>query len=361
MTSVPDLVVLGGGIAGLTSALAAAARGMRVTVIDQPRSGAASRASAGLLAPSIAGLPEWVRAIALEARDMYPRFLAALLDRTDVVVALDRNGILELATSEADLEERAARMGRSAERLDARALTALEPAFSTHPGAVLHPHDGAVDTVTLMAVLDIAVARQSRITRVTDEVASFDARGNLPAFRSRGGARYGSRRLLVAGGAWAGLLPGLPRSLPVRPVRGQLLRLAGLPIRHVTHTSDGYLVPRAGTVIVGATSEDAGFECATTPRGLAALRAIATRAIPVLGHAPLTEHWAGLRPMTPDGLPVLGADPALPALCYACGFSRNGILLAPWAAEQLAPVLAGSEPSPSLSGFGVDRFDRPAS
>jgi glycine oxidase len=134
------------------------------------------------------------------------------------------------------------------------------------------------------------------------------------------------------------------------------VRLEGLPIRHVTHTPDGYLIPRAGALIVGATSEDAGFESATTPRGLAALRSIAARAAPVLGHAPVMEHWAGLRPITPDGLPILGADPALPALFYACGFSRNGILFGPWAAEQLAPVLAGAAAPPSLTAFRVDRF-----
>src|SRR4051812_2121269 len=145
MTAVPDLVVLGGGIAGLTSALAAAARGMRVTVIDQARAGAASRASAGLLAPSIAGMPESVRPIALEARDAYPRLLAMLLDRTDLDVPLDRNGILELADSGADLEQRAARAGEDAERLDQAALGALEPGLAAHPGAVLHRNDGAVD------------------------------------------------------------------------------------------------------------------------------------------------------------------------------------------------------------------------
>ena len=357
MTTVPDLVVLGGGIAGLTSALAAAGRGLRVTVIDQPRSGAASRASAGMLAPSIAGLPDSVRPAALAARDLYPGFLATLLDRTDIEVPLDRNGILELAASDADLDARAARGGSTAERLDARALSALEPAFAAAHGAILHRDDGAVDNVALMAALDVAVARQSRITRLTDEVASFDARGNLPAFRSRGGTRYASRRLLLASGAWAGSLPGLPRPLPVRPVRGQLMRLEGLPIRHVTHTPNGYLIPRAGGLIVGATSEDAGFESATTPRGLAALRSIATRVVPVLGHAPVLEHWAGLRPVTPDGLPILGAEPALPALFYACGFSRNGILLGPWAAEQLAPALAGGPPPASLTDFRVDRFD----
>jgi len=356
MTALPDLVVVGGGVAGLTAALAAAGRGLRVTVIDQARPGAASRASAGLLAPSIAGMPDEVRPMALEARDAYPRFLAMLLDRTDVDVPLDRNGILELASSASDLDERAARAGPGAERLDGPALAALEPALAPHAGAILHPHDGAVDPVRLMAALDVAVARQPRITRFTDEVASFDGRGNLPAFRSKGGTRYASRRLLLAGGAWAGGLPGLPRAVPVRPVRGQLARLEGLPIRHAVHLTDGYLIPRAGALIVGATSEETGFDAATTPRGLAALRATATRAIPVLGHAPLADHWAGLRPVTPDGLPILGVDPAVPALHYACGYSRNGILFAPWAADRLAMVLAGAPPSSALSAFRVDRF-----
>lgn len=358
--TVPDLVVLGGGIAGLTSALAAAGRGMRVTVIDQARPGAASRASAGMLAPSLVGLPEWARPFALAARDVYPRFLAMLLDRTDVEVALDRLGILELAASEADLEQRAAHAPAAAERLDNRALAALEPALSSHAGAILHHDDGAVDTPSLMGALDIAVARHARITRLTDEISSFDAHGNLPAFRSRGGSRYASRRLLLAGGAWVATLPGLPRPIPVRPVRGQLARLEGLPIRHVTQLTDGYLIPRAGSLLVGSTAEEAGFDSATTPRGLAALRAIATRAIPVLGHAVLADHWAGLRPMSPDGLPIIGADPGVPALFYACGFSRNGILLAPWVAEQLAPALAGAAVPVTLAGFAVTRLSPPS-
>jgi glycine oxidase len=359
MTTLPDLVVLGGGIAGLTSALAAAAKGMRVTVIDQSRPGAASRASAGMLAPSIAGLPDSVRAVAMDARDRYPRFLDVLRDRTDVDVPLNRSGILELPDSESDLEQRSRRAGATADRLDSRALAALEPALGAHAGAILHPDDGAVDVVSLMAALDMAVARHPRVTRFTDEVASFDSRGNLPAFRSKGGTRYASRRLLVAGGAWVGALPGLPRAIPVRPVRGQLLRLEGLPVRHVCHMSDGYLIPRGGSLVVGATNEQAGFEHGTTPRGLATLRAIASRAVPVLGHAVVAEHWAGLRPMSPDGLPVLGADPDLPALHYACGYSRNGILLAPWAAEQLALVFTDGRPDPSLASFSVGRFSAP--
>jgi glycine/D-amino acid oxidase-like deaminating enzyme len=355
MTSVPELVVLGGGIAGLTSALAAARRGLRVTLIDQPRAGAASRASAGLLAPSVEGLPPSLLDAALSARDLYPRYLEELRDRTDVDVALDRGGVLELAASEAELERLAARAPAGSERLDARALATREPAFAIHAGAMLHPNDGAVDIVALMRALDVAVAQESRITRLTDEVASFDARGNLPGFRARGGSRYAGRRLLLASGAWAASLPGLPRALPLRPIRGQLMRLEGRPIRQPAFAGGGYLIPRGPSLVVGATSEDAGFESTTTPRGLRELRAVATRAIPVLAHATVAEHWAGLRPVSADGAPLLGADPELPALIYACGFSRNGILFGPWVAEQLAPVLASGAAPASLQPFRVDR------
>ena len=349
--SVPDLVIVGGGIVGLTSALAAVRRGLRVTLLDQVRAGAASRTSAGLLAPSIGASAPEVLAAAIEARDHYPAFLDELRDRTEITVPLDRHGILELASSDVECEALFARAPAAAERLDARALAALEPALASHVGALLHPLDGAVDNVTLMIALDVAVARQPRITRLTDEVSSFDARGNLPAFRSRGGTRYAGRRLLLASGAWAGVLPGLPRALPVRPVRGQLMRLEGLPIHHVTYGAGGYLVPRGTSLVVGATSEEVAFDSAPTERGLKDLRAIATRAIPLLAHANLLEHWAGLRPVSADGLPILGADPTLPALCYACGFSRNGILFAPWAAEQLVPLLLGGAAPASLAPF----------
>lgn len=356
MTTTPDLVVLGGGIAGVTAALAAADRGLRVTLIDQARAGAASRSSAGILAPSLEGLPHTARPAAEAARDLYPRFLERLRSRTDQDVALDRSGIIEVASSDADLAALASR-APTAERLDAAALASLEPALAAHAGGVLHAGDGFIDNVALMAALDVAIARQSRITRITDEVASLDARGNLPAFRSRGGTRYAGRRLLLAGGAWAAALPGLPRALPVRPVRGQLARLEGAPLRHAVFGGGGYVLPRKRALLVGATSEDAGFDTATTPRGLRTLRAIASAVVPSLAKAPLLEHWAALRPISSDGLPILGTEPLLPALSYACGYSRNGILFAPWAAEQLAATLAGGKTPDTLAPFVVTRFD----
>jgi len=161
--------------------------------------------------------------------------------------------------------------------------------------------------------------------------------------------------IVLASGAWGTTIPGLPRTLPVRPLRGQLLLLDQLPVTHVAYVAGGYLVPRGTTLLVGATSEEAGFKNAVTGDGQMELLGIAQRAIPELASARVIEHWAGLRPVTPDALPILGRDPDIPGLIYACGFSRNGILLAPWAATQLAAVIAGEDDA-VLAPFTPSRF-----
>jgi glycine oxidase len=351
---------VGGGIAGLTVALAAAGRGLTVVVIDEPRDGAASRASAGILAPSPVGLPSTVRAIAIEARDYYPRFLEELRVHADLerAVTLDRNGIIEVVSTEEQLASLHARAPEGSQLIDRDLLRQLEPALSkNHIGALVHPTDGSVDNVTLMTTLDVAVARERHIRRIQDSVASLDFSGGHGVAWTSQGTHHESSVIVLASGAWASGLPGLPRALPVRPVRGQLMRLDRLPIRHVTLVPGGYLVPRAESLLIGATHEEAGFQADITHDGLTALSGIARRAIPELEGARVAEHWAGLRPSTPDGLPILGADPDLPALVYACGFSKNGILLAPWAATQLARVLSG-EPAPeSLAFFSPGRFE----
>jgi glycine oxidase ThiO len=351
VSNTADVIVLGGGIAGLTVALEAARRDLSVIVLDTPRPGAASRAAAGMLAPSVEDLPSAMLGAALAARDHYPAYLADLKERTNIDVPLDRAGILQLvAESDAESLRREALAG--AEWLDAAALTDREPAFSGHHGALLHPLDGAVDNLLLMDALERAVAGESSIRRVSADVLSVDADEPSALTPTRG--RFYSTRLVLCSGAWAGGLAGLPRRIPVRPVRGQLLRLAQSPIRHVTYGAGGYLVPRGDTLLVGATSEEAGFENETSLAGLATLRSIAARAIPALGSALVVDHWAGLRPMSLDTHPILGADPEAPALVYACGYSRNGILFAPWAAAQLAKLLVG-DPAPDISAFRVDR------
>ena len=351
MSNTADVLVLGGGIAGLTVALEAARRHLSVILLDTPRPGAASRAAAGMLAPSVEDLPAEMLEVAVAARDHYPPYLAALRDQTGIDVPLDRGGILQLASeSDAPLLRRRASAG--AEWLDSATLAEREPAFGVHHGALLHPLDGAVDNLLLMDALERAVASTTGIKRVAADVLSIDADQPSALTPTRG--RFSASRLVLCTGAWAGSLPGLPRRIPVRPVRGQLLRFAQSPVRHVTYGGGGYLVPRGETVLIGATSEEAGFENETSLGGLAMLRSIATRAVPALANALVVDHWAGLRPMSADTHPILGADPESPALVYACGYSRNGILFAPWAAAQLAHLLVG-DPAPKLDPFRVDR------
>ena len=352
-----DLVIAGGGIAGLTVALAAAERGLSSVVIDEPRPGAASRAAAGMLAPSVEGLPPSVRPLALEAREYFPRFLAELQAKADfdVAVALNRNGILEVASTEEDLTRLRDRTRDDVVLLDQRGLAELEPALATHMGAVLHPKDGSVDNIALMSMLDLAASRQRLIRRISDSVASIELSGGRHVAWTGEGTRHEGRMIVLASGAWGSAIPGLPRNLPVRPLRGQLLLLDQLPLTHVAYVAGGYLVPRGTTLLVGATSEEAGFKNGVTGEGQMELLGIAQRAIPELASARVIEHWAGLRPVTPDALPILGRDPGVPGLIYACGFSRNGILLAPWAASQLAALVAGEDAS-DLAPFAPSRF-----
>jgi glycine oxidase len=306
-----------------------------------------------MLAPSAEKVPQELRDAALAARDFYPAFLDAVRDRTGIEVPLDRRGILELAP-DGESERLRASIPEGSRWLDEGELLDLEPALEGHPGALLHPLDGAVDNVVLMDALERAVERVPTIKRVAAEILSVDS--DQPSVLTRTRGRFFGARLVLATGAWAGGIAGLPRPMPVRPVRGQLLRMAHSPVQHVTYGGGGYLVPRGDSVLVGATSEEAGFENETSLAGLAALRLIAARAVPSLSSAMVVDHWAGLRPMSLDGHPILGPDPDSPALVYACGFSRNGILFAPWAAARLAEVLVGNA-APELDPFRVDRPD----
>jgi glycine oxidase len=163
--------------------------------------------------------------------------------------------------------------------------------------------------------------------------------------------------LIVAAGAWCGEIPGLP-NLPVRPVRGQMLRVSGVPwdFRGTLRSPQHYAVRRgAHDLLVGASVEEAGFDCRTTVGGLAKLFEFVLRYLPRLTDRPAEEIWAGLRPGTPDGLPLVGRCGDSPVYA-ATGHFRNGILLAPWTATAIACLLRGLEPPAELAAFSPDRF-----
>ncbi|MDB4912056.1 MAG: thiO [Gemmatimonadetes bacterium] len=300
-----------------------------------------------------------VRSFAIAGRDLYPSFLSALRDETGTDVPFDRRGILELVN---DAEPSPSPLG--GEWIDARALRDLEPELGSFAGAVLHKHDGSVDNFVLFAAMKRRVESRRSITLVRASARSVNTVVARPRVILDDGDVVEGGSLVIATGAWAAQLEGLPRPLPVRPVRGQLLMLEGALSRHVIYGGGGYLVPRRSSsapdaverTIVGATMEDAGFINETTPEGLAELTAIARRVSPAATSAHLVSHWAGLRPMTPDRLPILGPDPDVPRLLYACGHGRNGILLAPITGQTIGALAVGAPSPHDLSSFSIERF-----
>ena len=359
---VADVIVVGGGLAGLTAALACAQRGLEVSMIDAAHRGAATDASAGVLGPSIGRGPKGGRVgrFMFAARDRFPGFLDELQERTGIPVPI-AHGALELALNPTHLAELRA---RAAALADARVLNAtevaeLDEALVPVAGALYHPLDGAVHVPALRAALAKAARLSPRATVIAGKVTHVAVAGlPLPNVTLDDGTRHAASHVIVAAGAWLPAIGGLPRAIPIRPVKGEIAVAAALaPPQNVVFGAGGYLVPRDGALLVGATSEEAGFDSEPTATGAAALADTGRslrRDWPVA--SPFTAQQAGLRPMTPDGYPILGRDPDEPRLFYACGYSRNGVLVSPLAADCLAALVVGEDPGFDLTPFAVTRF-----
>jgi glycine oxidase len=366
---VDDVIVIGGGIIGLSVAYALAGRGLAVHVMDRPRPGmAATHASAGLLSPlSESSEPGPFLSAALASLTLYPDWIADLREASGIDPWYRRDGKLMLAfdaAGERDLEallSRAVAAGLRARRMSPHEAKELSGAdLSAVRGAVLFEDDHQVDTRRLQRGLE-AACRGRGIRFSSDcEVASLVRRGDrIDGVHLVDGSRRDAEFVVASAGAWTGRLPGLPGPVPVRPVRGQMLTLeAGdaLPDR-VLETPDVYLVPRQdGRLLAGATIEEAGFESRCTPEARTALHSAAARVIPSLAGAGVLEHGCGLRPGTPDGNPVVGAAPGVSGFAIATGHFRNGILLAPWTGAALARLLTGGDGPVIPPAFSMNRF-----
>lgn len=351
-----EVIVVGGGLIGLAIAAALAERKVSVTLIGERRPGEASPAAAGMLAPSVERASGEAHHFGIAARDRYPSFLDFLDDRTGVRVPLNRLGILQVAISEKGIKGLKKTGLPTSRWLDAKELCELEPALSHGLGAVFSPDDGAVDNTLLIAALERLCANHVRITRVTDAVVAVDPARDSCTARTESGARYTARRVVVAAGAWVGKITGARFGQAVQPARGQLVSYSASPLRHVTYGPRGYVVPRGDATIGGSTMENVGFDSSTTPAGVKRVRAAAEEICPTLASVARTHAWAGLRPITPDMLPLLGPDPEHASLIYACGHSRNGVLMAPLTGDLIADLVTESPLSHDLAQFRPDRF-----
>lgn len=366
----PRVVIAGGGVIGCATAYYLARGGADVTVIERGDLGSeSSSAAAGMLAPlSDEGAdrgPDF-QALSLDSFALYDTLLDELAE-TGIDLRYTRSGVLHLAL--ADHEAAALRHRMDAQQHlapDNRFLTgddlrAAEPQAS--PAAVaglLSPSEHYLDPKRLVLALAEASRRLGVRFLTGTAVTSLLRKNGSPTGVRAGGAVFTADAVLLAGGAWtARLARSIGVNVPVYPVRGQMLSLRGPaePLRRIIWGERAYLLPREdGQTFVGATVEDVGFRKRTTGSGLAQLRRTAAELVPTLASATVVNHWVGLRPASPDGLPMLGRLPGFDNAWVATGHFRNGILLTPITGQLMAEgILAGTPPA-RLAPFSPDRF-----
>jgi glycine oxidase len=366
MTSGADVLVVGGGVVGCALARELAGRGARVALAERGQiGGEASGAAAGLLTPQAESMTRGrLFDAGLASRALYPGWIGSLEDETGAEVGYRKTGALVCALTEEEerrLESCLAWQREALLPVETYEGRAIPAALRRHVSprvrrALFFPDEAFVHCPRLMA----ALARSLDLRGVRVHVGSTVVQLRVEAGRCRGaGTPAGpleADAVVDAAGAWAGLLGGLPWDLPVRPVRGQIVALRTEdPPPAVVQSEEVYLVPRSdGKLLAGATVEEAGFRKEVTADGVAGLLAGALRLSPGLGGAAFDGAWAGLRPGSPDGLPMLG-ESGLPGLWLAAGHFRSGVLLAPWTARALADRMAGA-PVPDLAPFSPDRF-----
>lgn len=345
-----DVLVIGDGVIGLSTAWELGRAGVRCHVFCVRHDGAASGAAAGLLAPSIGHAPAAARPLLDESLALYPEFVARLAE-------FDAD--LRIIAGLVDVSSRVGTepIQPAGTRLSSEELSRLEPELAAEHGCVWYPVDGAIDNVRLVAALRRAAESLPTVTFSADDpVTRLELDVSAPGVVTRGGRRMSASSVILAAGAWSSAIEGLPRLLPVFPLKGQMLAVASTALGHSVMSDDVYLVPRGGEVAIGATVEHAGFDLGITPTAIERLRQSAVQICPSLADAPVTRRWAGIRPATADMLPILGRDPETPTLLYACGHSKNGILLAPVTAVATAALVTGVGRQADLGQFSITRF-----
>ncbi|MQY33063.1 Hydrogen cyanide synthase subunit HcnC [Streptomyces sp. RB17] len=371
-----DVLVIGGGIIGLVTAWRAAQRGLATAVVDPEPGGGAARVAAGMLA-AVTELhygEERLLALNLESARRYPDFAAELSELTGHDLGYRRCGTLAVAL---DADDRAhlrelhalqQRSGLDSEWLSGRECRRLEPMLAPGVrGGLRVDGDHQIDPRRLAAAL-VAACERAGVTFHRAWAERLDVAGDRAAgVTTADGTGLRAGRVVLAAGSMSGRLAGVPEALlpPVRPVKGQVLRLTvprryapflSRTVRAVVRGSHVYLVPREnGELVVGATSEELGWDTTVTAGGVYELLRDAHDLVPGITELPLTETRAGLRPGSPDNAPLLGPS-GLDGLLLATGHYRNGVLLTPVTGDVMAEVLANGRLPEEARPFTPQRF-----
>ena len=346
-----DAIIVGAGIIGLSLAIELRKRGMSVLVVEKGEPGReASWAAGGMLADCGLEIPAPLQALATQSARMYPEFVHELEDESRLKIDLRSEGTLLFLGSHDDFAL------RQSHPLPA-SLEKLEPALQTPAHPPLFLKERSVDPRHLTSAA-IAAARHRGVDFSSgDRVLALEIRdGKTDGVRTNK-TRFAAAIVVNCAGAWAEQIG--PHAVPTRPVKGQMLCVA-MPrknlVSHVVRTPDVYLIPRSdGRLLIGATQEEAGFDKQTVPETLQKLRKAALDLVPKLADARILEAWAGLRPGTPDKLPIL-EETTTPGYFVATGHFRDGILLAPITARIMGQVITGQEPEFDLKPFAAERF-----
>ncbi|GAA4923126.1 glycine oxidase ThiO [Streptomyces coeruleoprunus] len=376
MSRTSDVLVIGGGIIGLVTAWRAAQRGLRTAVADPEPGGGAARVAAGMLA-AVTELhygEETLLGLNMASARRYPGFVAELEAATGLDVGFRTCGTLAVAL---DADDRAhlrelhalqRRCGLESEWLTGRECRRLEPLLAPGVrGGLRVDGDHQVDPRRLAAALVVACERAG-VTLLRTRAERLRVEHDRAAGAALAdGTEWAADQVVLAAGSHSGGLGGVPDEVlpPVRPVKGQVVRLTVPPayapflsrtVRAVVRGSHVYLVPREnGELVVGATSEELGWDTTVTAGGVYELLRDAHELVPGITELPLAETGAGLRPGSPDNAPLLGPS-ALPGLCLATGHYRNGVLLTPVTGDVLAAYLTTGELPDEAAAFTPARF-----
>jgi glycine oxidase len=356
-----DILVIGGGIIGLLTARELVQAGAKVTLVEMGETGReASWAGGGIISP----LYPWryldsVTALASWSQHIYPSLCTELHDETGIDPELTRNGLLILDMEE--LDQALAWAGRhqaEIEILDAERLHADEPDLGPRPArSMLMPAIAQVRNPRLVKSARRALEGRIVLREQEEVLELLVEQGRVRGVRTDKGEIQADQVVICAGAWTAKLLEQLGSQPEIEPVRGQMILFLARPgeISHITLYRDRYVIPRRdGHILIGSTMERTGFVKATTAEAKEELYRSAVELFPILKRTPIENHWSGLRPGSPSGVPYIGAYPAIEGIYLNAGHFRNGVVTGPASARLMADLVLGREPILDPAPYALD-------
>ncbi len=359
MNSSKDILIIGGGIIGLSLAVELKLRGASVAVLTADSKQPTARAAAGMLAPQAERIPPSpMLDLCLQSRALYPAWVEQLENITGLKTGYWRSGILA-PVCQNDPQEKPLLSNLNSQWLDRDTVRQHQFGLGQEViGGWWYPDDAQVDNRALFRTLQ-AATKELQIEIIQGNAGEIIRQGNRVVGIETTAGKLQADRYVLAAGAWSDQL----LNVPVFPRKGQMLSVCVpedcaviQPLQTVIFGTGIYIVPRQdGRIIIGATSENVDFTPGNTPAGIQSLLAGAIKLYPELQNYPILEFWWGFRPATTDELPILGAS-AWENLTWATGHYRNGILLAPVTAKLLAKLIGNQKLDPLLAAFHYSRF-----